>query len=498
MSVSVGSGSQDVDLDRTDRLPILAGTTVADDVPDDAVPLDYAVTSPRIETEFDRSRGGTAARVPAFASELAELRAALDAEKTRSRETVAARDATIVQVLHSLAERDAQLSALQREHAQIVPALEERSKTGTQLDVEHRAALERADALAAELEITRESVAALGAERKQGRAELDAARHELDAVRHELEQLRAQANAQLEALRTREWRQGFDQNLDRELRAEIDSTRRQRVAIEAERAQLLQRVAHLEATVLARDASVAELQGAAATVQDLRAQHQRDLEDLDGSRAKLTDEITALQAERTQLRAEAGRMKELLVASEKSRAELAIQVRDLEAAAQNQEEEMSVLLAHLQEARRAVRPADSEVRRMSAVPAAAPPLPPAPSTPPAPPLAAAAAFSAELVRIDGQENTAYPLARRTRIGRAPGCEMQIESSSVSRHHALVLVGQRDVIIEDLNSTNGVLVNGRKISRQMLNDGDAVTIGDAQFRVRLSVPRAAESAPPKSL
>jgi pSer/pThr/pTyr-binding forkhead associated (FHA) protein len=90
------------------------------------------------------------------------------------------------------------------------------------------------------------------------------------------------------------------------------------------------------------------------------------------------------------------------------------------------------------------------------------------------------------------------LARRTRIGRAPGCEMQIESSSVSRHHALVLVGQRDVIIEDLNSTNGVLVNGRKISRQMLNDGDAVTIGDAQFRVRLSVPRAAESAPPKSL
>ena len=59
--------------------------------------------------------------------------------------------------------------------------------------------------------------------------------------------------------------------------------------------------------------------------------------------------------------------------------------------------------------------------------------------------------------------------------------MQIDSSSVSRHHALILVGPRDSIIEDLNSTNGVLVNGRKVSRQMLNDGDAVTIGEIQFR-----------------
>jgi pSer/pThr/pTyr-binding forkhead associated (FHA) protein len=33
----------------------------------------------------------------------------------------------------------------------------------------------------------------------------------------------------------------------------------------------------------------------------------------------------------------------------------------------------------------------------------------------------------------------------------------------------------------LNSTNGVLVNGRKIARQLLTDGDAVTIGEIQFR-----------------
>jgi pSer/pThr/pTyr-binding forkhead associated (FHA) protein len=52
---------------------------------------------------------------------------------------------------------------------------------------------------------------------------------------------------------------------------------------------------------------------------------------------------------------------------------------------------------------------------------------------------------------------------------------------VSRHHALVLVGPRETIIEDLNSTNGVLVNGRKVTRQTLSDGDAITIGETQFR-----------------
>jgi pSer/pThr/pTyr-binding forkhead associated (FHA) protein len=54
---------------------------------------------------------------------------------------------------------------------------------------------------------------------------------------------------------------------------------------------------------------------------------------------------------------------------------------------------------------------------------------------------------------------------------------------------------RDVIIEDLNSTNGVLVNGRKISRHLLHDGDVLTIGDAQFRLSVKfAPRTLESPP----
>jgi chromosome segregation ATPase len=93
----------------------------------------------------------------------------------------------------------------------------------------------------------------------------------------------------------------------------------------------------------------------------------------------------------------------------------------------------------------------------------------------------AADTPATLVRLDGAgANTAFTLAARTRVGRAPDSDLRIDSTSVSRYHAIILSG-RHTIIEDLNSTNGVLINGRKVNRQKLKDGDLVAIGEARFR-----------------
>jgi hypothetical protein len=103
---------------------------------------------------------------------------------------------------------------------------------------------------------------------------------------------------------------------------------------------------------------------------------------------------------------------------------------------------------------------------------------------------AAPEWAPELIRLDGDRSVTHVLGRRTRIGRAAGCELHIDSGSVSRHHALILAGTREAIIEDLNSTNGVIVNGRKVTRQVLSDGDILTIGEIQFRYvakPLSVP-----------
>jgi len=70
----------------------------------------------------------------------------------------------------------------------------------------------------------------------------------------------------------------------------------------------------------------------------------------------------------------------------------------------------------------------------------------------------------------------HVLGRRTSIGRTPDNDLQIDARSVSRHHAVILVGPTHSIIEDLNSTNGVYVNGRRITRNTLKDGDMVVFG----------------------
>ena len=75
----------------------------------------------------------------------------------------------------------------------------------------------------------------------------------------------------------------------------------------------------------------------------------------------------------------------------------------------------------------------------------------------------------------------HVLGRRTSIGRAPDNDLQIEADFISRHHAVILVGPVHTIVEDLNSSNGVHVNGRRVTRQILRDGDVVHFARLQYR-----------------
>jgi FHA domain len=85
-----------------------------------------------------------------------------------------------------------------------------------------------------------------------------------------------------------------------------------------------------------------------------------------------------------------------------------------------------------------------------------------------------------LLRQEAGEEVRYPLGRRTTIGRTPDNDIQIDTTYISRHHAVVLSNAQDCVIEDLNSTNGVLVNGRRVGRQSLRDGDSLLIGNTTF------------------
>jgi len=93
----------------------------------------------------------------------------------------------------------------------------------------------------------------------------------------------------------------------------------------------------------------------------------------------------------------------------------------------------------------------------------------------------AAAPARLLVRIDGDSEVIYLLGRRTTIGRDPGNDVQVDAEFISRTHASVLAGPQQTFVEDLGSTNGTLLNGRRVSRAQLNDGDILEIGKSQFR-----------------
>jgi hypothetical protein len=68
------------------------------------------------------------------------------------------------------------------------------------------------------------------------------------------------------------------------------------------------------------------------------------------------------------------------------------------------------------------------------------------------------------------------------IGRADNSEITIEDSFASGRHARLYDREGVVYIEDLNSTNGTYVNGRRLgAQQVLRPQDRIRIGDTEFR-----------------
>ncbi len=66
------------------------------------------------------------------------------------------------------------------------------------------------------------------------------------------------------------------------------------------------------------------------------------------------------------------------------------------------------------------------------------------------------------------------------IGRNESCEICLPITSVSRHHARILLVDEEYVVEDLGSTNGTYVNGIKVSRCILRNNDLVRVGKAKL------------------
>jgi pSer/pThr/pTyr-binding forkhead associated (FHA) protein len=66
-------------------------------------------------------------------------------------------------------------------------------------------------------------------------------------------------------------------------------------------------------------------------------------------------------------------------------------------------------------------------------------------------------------------------------GRLPECDVMIDDGLVSRMHARISVRDESVVVEDLHSTNGVYVNGTRITHSaLLREGDRLLIGTTEI------------------
>lgn len=81
-------------------------------------------------------------------------------------------------------------------------------------------------------------------------------------------------------------------------------------------------------------------------------------------------------------------------------------------------------------------------------------------------------------------------SERTVIGRDPECAIWIDAPELSRRHACIRLveaaGATTATVEDLGSTNGTFVEGKRVNApQTLEDGDVIRIGDARVTFRTS-------------
>ena len=89
--------------------------------------------------------------------------------------------------------------------------------------------------------------------------------------------------------------------------------------------------------------------------------------------------------------------------------------------------------------------------------------------------------AALIVRMSGQPDELFEItSAETLIGRAPSCDLQIPDESMSREHAVVLADGGTHVLEDLQSTNGIKVNGKRVRTVELSHGDEIEIGQTRL------------------
>lgn len=101
-----------------------------------------------------------------------------------------------------------------------------------------------------------------------------------------------------------------------------------------------------------------------------------------------------------------------------------------------------------------------------------------PRTPQPPPPSEPTVKCLLVVKLNGGEVVRKVFDQRDiKIGRDPSCELTLDHAALSRQHALIRREGTVYVASDLGSSNGTLVNGKRIATKPLNPGDQIALGE---------------------
>ena len=91
---------------------------------------------------------------------------------------------------------------------------------------------------------------------------------------------------------------------------------------------------------------------------------------------------------------------------------------------------------------------------------------------------------AKLVILNqGMTGRSHELAvDRTTVGRVEDNTLHIMDASVSSHHCEILLRGADILIRDLNSTNGTFINNEKVAEAVLKPGQTLRLGQVELKL----------------
>lgn len=394
-----------------------------------------------------------------------------------------------------LTERVARIAALEKQVSGLSSALAQRSELQTDVERARDGLQQTVNSLSATLAVRNERIRALEETIAQQTSHAASQRAELERISQERGQLLAgvatlESSVKAATVRGDELASAVAAAKARneELDASLAAQRRRVEQLEAEaaaiRGELQSSSTALQAAATERTAHMARISASEARIQELEAQV-----------SDQQDELRQLQAEAITSAARIRDLQEDLAAAEESLNRLEGEARGKSARVEELEKINQEWRATVEEARHAIKDRDSLIQRLEQETAHSAVLvghiqrsitrldSETDRPHPAPPVHEPAPDGATrlLIRTDGDTEVVHVLGRKTTVGRTPDNDMQIDAKFISRHHAVILAGPTHAIIEDLNSTNGVMINNRRITRQALKDGDTVMIGKTQFR-----------------